>query len=263
MVKQVNYESLIDSINYYVTGHPRRPLLIWTHSLSDMGNVRETIAKIPGCSTVSWSLAETKSGKTVYAMEYPDGEFIPPKNTKGAQFFLYYLPCDQLKETFVRYAIDLMAYTKCPVVYIVNDRSKDENPFFDVSAFTQWDCICKREVSSDDTLVTASWWYADKGVIEARCRFCSESGERIEEDRPLLSLIYPCEHYDHREIEKIVCVDVEEACCKVYFFYLHARKGTNYESDLVAFFIEEDHLAPASVFYDNGKRVPHIRMNYF
>lgn len=46
---------------------------------------------------------------------------------------------EQLRGEYLKYVFDLMYKTKCPVVYLANDYSKNEEPQANVSAFEQWE----------------------------------------------------------------------------------------------------------------------------
>ena len=46
---------------------------------------------------------------------------------------------EQLRGEYLKYVFDLMYKTKCPVVCLVNDYSKEAEPQANVSAFEQWE----------------------------------------------------------------------------------------------------------------------------
>lgn len=46
---------------------------------------------------------------------------------------------EQLRGEYLNYVFDLMYKRKCPVVYLANDYSKEEEPQANVSAFEQWE----------------------------------------------------------------------------------------------------------------------------
>ena len=60
---------------------------------------------------------------------------------ESTKFFLFHRYMEQLKTTYLQYAIDLKNRTNLPVIYLVNDYSKEEEPQADVSAFEEWEYI--------------------------------------------------------------------------------------------------------------------------
>lgn len=122
--------TILDKIAEYIAGNPKRPLLIWFHSNSEIDEARRSIASIPGCVTCGDNVYE-KDGAVIEKKKISDSE--------GIRFFLFHRYFEQLKAPFLKYAIDLMNKTGLPVVYIANDYSKEEEPQLNVAAFDEWD----------------------------------------------------------------------------------------------------------------------------
>lgn len=68
---------------------------------------------------------------------------IPGTYNENTKFFLFHRYMEQLRGEYLKYVFDLMYKTKCPVVYLANDYSKEEEPQANVSAFEQWEYINK------------------------------------------------------------------------------------------------------------------------
>ena len=56
---------------------------------------------------------------------------------EDTRLFLFHPYFGQLKAPYLEYAVDLMRKTGIPVIYLVNDYSKDEEPQADISAFEE------------------------------------------------------------------------------------------------------------------------------
>ncbi len=121
--------TILDKITEYIAGNPKRPLLFWFHSNSEIDEARRSIASIPGCATCGDNVYE-KDGAVIEKKKISDSE--------GIRFFLFHRYFGQLKAPFLKYAIDLMNKTGLPVVYIANDYSKEEEPQLNVAAFDEW-----------------------------------------------------------------------------------------------------------------------------
>lgn len=142
-MKKVNNDNIIEVIEKYVSSKPKRPVLIWFHSNPDIDNIRRTIWKMDGCAKCGGALITDKEGKiqTITPSEY-DGEFIIPGTyNEGTKFFAFHIYLEQLRRVYLEYALDLMHKTKCPLIYLANDYSKEEEPQADVSAFEEWEYI--------------------------------------------------------------------------------------------------------------------------
>ena len=129
-LKQNRVMTILDNIAEYIAGNPKRPLLIWFHSNSEIDEARRSIASIPGCATCGDNVYE-KDGAVIEKKKISDSE--------GIRFFLFHRYFEQLKAPFLKYAIDLMNKTGLPVVYIANDYSKEEELQLNVAAFDEWD----------------------------------------------------------------------------------------------------------------------------
>jgi len=120
--------TILDKIEEYIATGPKRPLLIWFHSNSEINEARRSIMNIPGC---------VRCDKYIYEK---DGVIIEKRDiayNEDTRLFLFYPYFDQLKAPRLKYAADLMNKTETPVVYLVNDYSKDEEPRADISAFEE------------------------------------------------------------------------------------------------------------------------------
>ena len=137
-MKQINKDNIINAINEYIAGTPKQPLMVWFHSDIDSDDVRRNIANIPGCATCGQAIYADKEG-AIQPSESAEKFIIPSTYNETTKFFLFYRFLEQLKASFLQYAVDLMKETKLPVIYVVNDYSKEEEKQFDVSAFEEWE----------------------------------------------------------------------------------------------------------------------------
>ena len=120
-------------------------------------------------------------------------------------------------------------------------------------------------IMSDDSLITVYWWDTGEGGtapdIESVCRFKTEYGDIKEEYRPLLSIVHSDEDYSHHEVSKIVSLDTEYGQ-RVYFFYLHAKVGSNeYAHDIITMKIEGDSLVPINMMKIGDVTMSHISLD--
>lgn len=124
---QLHKEILNKIEEYIATGH-KRPLLIWFLSNREIDEARRSIMNIPGC---------VRCDKYFYEK---DGVIIEKRAidyNEDTRLFLFHLYFGQLKAPCLEYAVNLMNKTGIPVVYLVNDYSKDEEPQADLSAFEE------------------------------------------------------------------------------------------------------------------------------
>ena len=120
-------------------------------------------------------------------------------------------------------------------------------------------------IISDDSLITVYWWDTGEGGtapnIESVCRFKTDSGDVKEESRPLLSIVHPDDDNSHHEVSKIVSLDTEYKQ-RVYFFYLHAKVGSNeYAHDIITMKIEGDSLVPINMMKIGDVTMSHISLD--
>lgn len=141
-MKTTNKDNIIETIEEYISSSPIRPVLIWFHSNPDIDNARRAISELNGCATCGGAIYADKEN-VIQPSDGTDKLFIPGTYNKNTKFFLFHRYLEQLKAPYLKYAFDLMYKTKCPVVYVANDYSKEEEPQADVSAFEQWEYISK------------------------------------------------------------------------------------------------------------------------
>lgn len=67
--------TILDKIAEYIAGNPKRPLLIWFHSNSEIDETRRSIASIPGCATCGDNVYE-KDGVVIEKKKISDSEGI-------------------------------------------------------------------------------------------------------------------------------------------------------------------------------------------
>lgn len=137
-MRQINKGNTIDAINEYIAGTPKHPLMVWFHSDIDIDDVRRNIANIPGCATCGQAIYADKEG-VIQPSESAEKFIIPDTYNETTKFFLFHRFLEQLKAPFLQYAVDLMKETKLPVIYVVNDYSKEEETQLNVSAFKEWE----------------------------------------------------------------------------------------------------------------------------
>ena len=140
-MKKTNKNNIIETIEGYINSSPIRPVLIWFHSNPDIDNARRAISEMNGCATCGNALYIDKAGtlKTITPSGDDEQFIIPRTYNENTKFFLFHCYFEQLREEYLKYVFDLMYKTKCPVVYLANDYSKEEEPQADISAFEQWD----------------------------------------------------------------------------------------------------------------------------
>ena len=140
-MKSTNENNIIETIEEYVGSSPIRPVLIWFHSNPDIDNARRAISEMNGCATCGQALYIDKEGaiQTITPSEDDEQFIIPGTYNASTKFFLFHRYEEQLRGEYLKYALDLMYETKLPVVCLVNDYSKEEEPKANVSAFEEWD----------------------------------------------------------------------------------------------------------------------------
>lgn len=142
-MKSTNKDNIIETIEEYVGSSPIRPVIIWFHSNHDIDNARRAISEMNGCATCGQALYIDKEGAIQTLTPSGDDKqfIIPGTYDESTKFFLFHRYMEQLKTTYLQYAIDLKNRTNLPVIYLVNDYSKEEEPQADVSAFEEWEYI--------------------------------------------------------------------------------------------------------------------------
>ena len=140
-MKKTNKDNIIETIEEYISSSPIRPVIIWFHSNPDIDNARRAISEMNGCATCGQALYVDKAGaiQTLTPSEDDEQFIIPGTYNENTKFFLFHRYMEQLRGEYLKYVFDLMYKTKCPVVYLANDYSKEEKPQADVSAFEQWE----------------------------------------------------------------------------------------------------------------------------
>ena len=140
-MKSTNKDNIIETIEEYVSSSPIRPVIIWFHSNQDIDNARRAISEMNGCATCGQALYVDKAGAIQTLTPSGDEEhfIIPGTHNASTKFFLFHRYEEQLRGEYLKYALDLMYETKLPVVCLVNDYSKEEEPQANVSAFGQWE----------------------------------------------------------------------------------------------------------------------------
>ena len=140
-MKCTNKDNIIETIEEYISSSPIRPVLIWFHSNPDIDNARRAISEMNGCATCGNAVYIDKAGALKMITPSGDDEqsIIPRTYNENTKFFLFHRYFEQLREEYLKYVLDLMHKTKCPVVYLANDYSKEEEPQANVSAFEQWE----------------------------------------------------------------------------------------------------------------------------
>lgn len=137
-MRKTNKNNIIETIEEYISSSPIRPVLIWFHSNPDIDNARHAISEMNGCATCGGAIyADIEN--VIQPSESAEKFIIPSTYNETTKFFLFYRFLEQLKASFLQYAVDLMKETKLPVIYVVNDYSKEEEKQFDVSAFEEWE----------------------------------------------------------------------------------------------------------------------------
>ena len=104
-------------------------------------NARRAISEMNGCATCGQALYIDKAGaiQTLTPSEDEEHFIIPGTYNASTKFFLFHRYEEQLRGEHLKYVFDLMYKTKCPVIYLANDYSKEEEPQANVSAFEQWE----------------------------------------------------------------------------------------------------------------------------
>ncbi len=140
-MRKTNNNNISKVIEEYISSSPIRPVLIWFHSNPDIDNARRTISEMNGCANCGQALYIDKAGTIQTITPSGDDEqfIIPGTYNENTKFFLFHLYMEQLRGEYLKYALDLMYETKCPVVYLTNDYSKEEEPQANVSAFEEWE----------------------------------------------------------------------------------------------------------------------------
>ena len=140
-MRKTNNNNISKAIEEYISSSPIRPVLIWFHSDPDIDNVRRTISEMNGCASCGQALYIDKAGAIQTLTPSGDDEqfIIPGTYNENTKFFLFHRYMEQLRGEYLKYVFDLMYKTKCPVVYLANDYSKEEYPQADVSAFEEWE----------------------------------------------------------------------------------------------------------------------------
>lgn len=142
-MRKTNNNNISKVIEEYISSSPIRPVLIWFHSNPDIDNARHAISEMNGCATCGQALYVDKAGAIQTLTPSGDDEqfIIPGTYNENTKFFLFHRYEEQLRGEYLKYALDLMYETKCPVVYLTNDYSKEEEPQANVSAFEEWEYI--------------------------------------------------------------------------------------------------------------------------
>ena len=142
-MRKTNNNNISKVIEEYISSSPIRPVLIWFHSNPDIDNARHAISEMNGCATCGQALYVDKAGAIQTLTPSGDDEqfIIPGTYNEHTKFFLFHRYEEQLRGEYLKYALDLMYETKCPVVYLTNDYSKEEEPQANVSAFEEWEYI--------------------------------------------------------------------------------------------------------------------------
>lgn len=140
-MRKTNNNNISKVIEEYISSSPIRPVLIWFHSNQDIDNARRAISEMNGCATCGNTLYTDKKGtlKTLTPSGDDEQFIIPGTYNASTKFFLFHRYMEQLRGEYLKYVFDLMYKTKCPVVYLANDYSKEEYPQADVSAFEEWE----------------------------------------------------------------------------------------------------------------------------
>ena len=142
-MRKTNNNNISKAIEEYISSSPIRPVLIWFHSNPDIDNARHAISEMNGCATCGQALYVDKAGAIQTLTPSGDDEqfIIPGTYNENTKFFLFHRYEEQLRGEYLKYALDLMYETKCPVVYLANDYSKEKEPQTNVSAFEEWEYI--------------------------------------------------------------------------------------------------------------------------
>lgn len=142
-MRKTNNNNISKVIEEYISSSPIRPVLIWFHSNPDIDNARRAISEMNGCATCGQALYVDKAGAIQTLTPSGDDEqfIIPGTYNENTKFFLFHRYEEQLRGEYLKYALDLMYETKCPVVYLANDYSKEKEPQTNVSAFEEWEYI--------------------------------------------------------------------------------------------------------------------------
>ena len=142
-MRKTNNNNISKVIEEYISSSPIRPVLIWFHSNPDIDNARHAISEMNGCATCGQALYVDKAGAIQTLTPSGDDEqfIIPGTYNENTKFFLFHRYEEQLRGEYLKYALDLMYETKCPVVYLANDYSKEKEPQTNVSAFEEWEYI--------------------------------------------------------------------------------------------------------------------------
>ena len=121
-MKSTNKDNIIETIEEYVGSSPIRPVIIWFHSNHDIDNARRAISEMNGCATCGQALYIDKEGAIQTLTPSGDDEqfIIPGTYDESTKFFLFHRYMEQLKTTYLQYAIDLKNRTNLPVIYLVN-----------------------------------------------------------------------------------------------------------------------------------------------
>lgn len=259
-MKQVERKELVKSIEEYLNSSLERPLLLWCHDKSDLYAVKQTMGRMEGYYITEGSYGYYSS------QNFLNEDYVAPEEKayldidEKTLFSLHYWHINALETEQIQSLIKKMKERKRPVVLVVDDYPMQENLSLDFTDFVEWEFVFKREVVSDDNQVTAIWWYTANGGIEAHCgiiNLLGEDDEITEYTQPLLDIIHNNESYGHREIQKIVSIEMRSRTH--YFFYLRDRRGNQ---DLAAFKpdLVQSCLHPAPVFNGDGKKVAHIKL---
>ena len=148
-MKQITKDTLLDVIKTYVESKEsnKKPMLIWFQSNDDIDNARRAIREIKGCCAVNKHPLYghehfiDNEGKVKKIADYPEltTKFIYPGSyDENVRFFMYHRYVEQLLDDHIEYVKELAEKTQKPLVMLINDYSKEENPMFDASPFEEY-----------------------------------------------------------------------------------------------------------------------------
>ena len=147
-MKQINKENLIECVKSFIeNSENQKPMLIWFYSNTDIDFARNAIAEIEGCARVMNHPFEgherfIKDGKIELLADYPELKnqiIFPSTYDENTRFFLYHRYMIQLEENNIAYLQDIAKKAQVPLILLINDYSKAENPNFNTEVFDEYE----------------------------------------------------------------------------------------------------------------------------
>ena len=147
-MKKLNKENLIEVVNSFIQDkkHPT-PMLIWLHSWEDFHFANPEISHLKGCATVighpfAGHQTFMLDGQIKLVADYPEllkEPILPGSYREDTSFFLYNRYLDQLNDDAISHVLSIAKNTELPLILLIIEHSKIENPSFDADGFDQYE----------------------------------------------------------------------------------------------------------------------------